>query len=50
MPVTNDDVLWCYRHILGRDPDSTKIVEVHAAAAEDFRSLVLIFLGSMEYR
>jgi SAM-dependent methyltransferase len=48
--VTEDDVKWCYRSILGREPDSSQAVRRQAAAAKDLRSLVLTFLGSKEFQ
>jgi SAM-dependent methyltransferase len=49
MAVTNDDVLWCYRSLLGREPESTAVVEQQIGRARDFRQLVVTFLGSQEY-
>ena len=48
--VTDDDVVLCYRVILGREPDLTEAIRRRAAAVQDFRSLVLTFVGSPEYR
>lgn len=48
--VSHDDVIWCYRSILGREPESQTALERHVSAVEDFRSLVLRFLSSQEYR
>lgn len=48
--ITDDDVVWCYRSILGREPESTEIIERHLTVAKDFRALVLRFISSQEYR
>ena len=48
--VTEEDVKWCYRSILGRNPESTEVVQGHAASYKDFRSLVLAFIGCEEFR
>ena len=49
MAVTNEDVVWCYHSILGREPESAQVIQRHISAAEDFRSLVLGFINSSEY-
>ena len=49
-PVTDDDVVWCYRALLGRQPESADSIRTHAAAAKDFRSLVLGFVETPEFR
>jgi len=48
--VTDDDVIWCYRSILGRDPDSADSIRTHVATAPNFRSLALKFFDSPEYK
>jgi SAM-dependent methyltransferase len=48
--VTDDDVKWCFRSILAREPHSAEMVRRRAASAKDFRSLVLSFLTSKEYQ
>jgi len=50
MAVTEEEVLWCYRTILGREPESADIVKRKSSLEKDFRSLVLGFIGSNEYR
>ena len=50
MAVTEEEVRWCYRSILGREPESAEIVQQKAAAERDFRTLVLGFIASGEYR
>jgi SAM-dependent methyltransferase len=47
--VTNDDVLWCYRHLLGREPESQSVVDRQVARWPDFRGLVMGLLNSPEY-
>jgi len=49
VPVTEDEVTWCYRNILGREPESPGIVGKKTKDAADFRTLVLSFLRSPEY-
>lgn len=44
-----DEVIWCYRNLLGREPESMEVVQRYAANANDFRDLVLMFLNSKEY-
>jgi SAM-dependent methyltransferase len=48
--VTQEEVNWCYDAILGRSPESADVVQRHASTAKDFRSLVLNFFNSAEYR
>ena len=50
VPVTEEEVVWCYRSILERNPESTEVVRDLAGTAQDFRSLVKIFLDSHEHR
>ena len=49
MPVTIDDVAWCYRTLLGREPESVAAAETHASEVNDLRSLFLRFITSHEY-
>jgi SAM-dependent methyltransferase len=48
--ITSDDVVWCYRSILGREPESPQVVQRHLAQTKDFRSMVLKFINSLEYQ
>jgi len=48
--VTEDDVIWCYRSLLQRAPESQEVVRGLVGAADDFRSLVMLFLNSAEYQ
>ena len=50
MAVTEEEVHWCYRAILGRAAESADIVKTKASQERDFRSLVLGFLASEEYQ
>ena len=50
MAITDDDVIWCYRSLLGRAPESQEAVQSIAGEANDFRSLVRLFLRSPEYQ
>jgi SAM-dependent methyltransferase len=49
MPVTAEDVIWCYRTLLGRDPESEVAVRSRLDGA-DLKTLVLAFIGSQEFR
>lgn len=49
MPVTAEQVVWCYRSILGRDPDPGRPSR-EQLAVEDFPALVLHFIRSAEFR
>jgi SAM-dependent methyltransferase len=49
MPVSRADVLWAYRSLLGREPESDRVVDLHCRAP-DFRSLCESFIGSDEYK
>lgn len=46
--VSRDDVLWCYRTFLRREPESDEVVRYYQAV-KDLRTLVLYFVGSEEY-
>lgn len=46
--VTRDEVLWCYRQLLGREPESDAAVQAHLGAA-DFKTLVQGFVASPEF-
>lgn len=50
MPTSAEDVIWCYRSILGREPESAAVVERHLAHVTDLRSLVIQFINSRECR
>ena len=50
MAVTEEDVVWCYRSFLGRNPESAETALRHASSAKDFRSLVLLFVSCQEFR
>lgn len=47
--VTREDVINCYRHILGREPESDAVIRHHLATATDFWSLIKNFTGSVEF-
>ena len=49
-PIQEEDVIWCYREILGRHPESAAAIRSHLSAAKDFRSLVSRFIKSAEHR
>ncbi len=48
--IREDDVIWCYRTFLGRDPESPTAVQSHLSIVNDFRALVLRFIRSPEFR
>jgi SAM-dependent methyltransferase len=48
--ATAEHVIWCYRSILGREPESDQVIQSHLSAKMNFRALVLRFIGSPEYR
>lgn len=47
--VSREQVLWCYRTFLQREPESDEAVNSHLGH-RDLQSLVQVFLGSDEYR
>ncbi len=46
--VSRDDVIWCYRNLLGRDVESNEVIDAHLAAGT-FKQLVAIFVSSNEF-
>lgn len=46
--VTRDDVLWCYRTLLEREPESEGVVRQHMLC-RDFRTLAQAFVTSEEF-
>jgi SAM-dependent methyltransferase len=46
--VSRDEILWCYRNLLGREPESEAVVNTHLRT-RDFRHLVLSFVRSQEF-
>jgi len=46
--VSRDDVLWCHRVLLGREPESDEVVDSHLGA-RSFRELVERFVVSVEF-
>jgi SAM-dependent methyltransferase len=48
--ATKEAVVWCYQSLLGRDPESDEVVDRQATRAVDFRTLVLNFVNSSEFR
>lgn len=47
--VTRDDILWCYRSFLNREPESEAAIATHAGH-RSLKSLIEVFIGSDEYR
>jgi hypothetical protein len=47
--VSRDEIVWCYRTLLGRDPESEAAILVHSNA-ENFKALVESFAHSTEFR
>jgi hypothetical protein len=48
--VTEAEVVWCYRTLLGRDPESAQVVQQKLALAKDLQSLIMMFIDCQEYR
>src|SRR5882757_2927865 len=48
MPISREEVLWCYRLILGREPESEYVVSRHMRA-ESISTLRKAFLRSPEF-
>ncbi|MDB5974301.1 MAG: methyltransferase type 12 [Nevskia sp.] len=48
MPVSRDEVSWCYRLILGREPESEEAIQAHMLR-DDRKSLLQEFLSSDEF-
>jgi SAM-dependent methyltransferase len=46
--VSRDDVVWCYRNLLRREPESERAIAAHSRFVS-FRSLVKTMVGSPEY-
>ena len=46
--MTRDDVSWCYRTLLRREPESSEIIDLHLGAPS-LRSLISDFLDSAEH-
>jgi len=47
--VTRDEVIWGYRYILGREPESDAVVDATAAEVRDVQTFRQILLGSPEF-
>lgn len=47
--VSRDDVVWCYRSLLGREPESEEVIGQHLRS-RDLRALVQTFITSAEFR
>src|SRR4051794_21821438 len=47
--VKEEDVIWCYRNLLGRDPESVDAIYVHIACAKNWQNLVTNIITSPEY-
>lgn len=50
MSVSKEDVLWCYRAILGREPESNEVIESKIHSHSDFSSLRNSFIKSVEFQ
>lgn len=48
MTVSKEEVVWCYRHLLGREPESDASIDAQLCWP-DFRQLVLAFTNSKEF-
>lgn len=49
MSVSAEQVLWCYRLLLGREPESQAVVQEHVEGRADAGDLIRTFLGSREF-
>jgi hypothetical protein len=47
--ISRDDVVWCYRNLLGREPESDTVIDWHCSN-KSFRDLVEQFVKSAEFR
>ena len=47
--VTRDQVIWCYRTLLGREPESEAAIQAHVTCP-NLQQLVERFIDSPEYR
>jgi SAM-dependent methyltransferase len=47
--LTRDDVIWCYRTLLQREPETEAVVRWHLTASH-WRSMVQAFIGSDEFQ
>jgi FkbM family methyltransferase len=47
--LTNDEVIWGHRYILGRDPESTAVLDQHMRAYPDWRNFRQALLNSSEF-
>jgi macrocin-O-methyltransferase TylF-like protien len=50
MTPTNEDLMWCYKSILGREPESMDAAQKQLNGVGDFRELVLRFIQSDEFK
>jgi SAM-dependent methyltransferase len=48
LPPTREDVLWCYRTFLQRDPESEQVIDEHLAT-DSFDTVVRVFVNSPEF-
>lgn len=47
--VSSEDVAWCYRNLLEREPESDETIKAHRHTS-NFKELVALFVGSQEFR
>lgn len=50
MGVTREDVIYCYKHFLKRNPDSEEVIQYYIQSTDNLAKLYDRFLGSLEYR
>lgn len=48
LTVSREDIVWCYRHLLGREPESEEAIQAHGRFFS-FKALVECFVASPEY-
>jgi acetyltransferase-like isoleucine patch superfamily enzyme len=46
--VTREEIVWCYRNLLGREPESEEAIFAHVNC-KNFKDLVAAFTGSAEF-
>ena len=48
MPVSSEEVIWAYRYVLGREPESSAAIDCHLGAA-DYHALREAMMNSAEF-
>ena len=50
MGITREDVIYCYKRFLKRNPDSEEVIQYYIHSTDSLAKLYDRFLGSLEYR